>query len=76
MSHLPGMSLVQGLAIGIGAMTVSMLRFPLVSILLATLLLGADGVKVMPLVIVAVVIAFVVTIRLTPPPAAATGPPG
>ncbi|MBW4061456.1 chloride channel protein [Candidatus Saccharibacteria bacterium] len=68
MSHLPGLSLVPAIAIGMGAMTVSMLKFPLVSILLATLLLSSDGLDVMPLVIVAVVIAYVVTIRLSPAP--------
>jgi UDP-N-acetylmuramyl pentapeptide phosphotransferase/UDP-N-acetylglucosamine-1-phosphate transferase len=38
-------------------------------VLLATLLLGSDGLAAMPLVIVAVVLSFVVTARLTPPPA-------
>jgi hypothetical protein len=57
---------------GIGAMTVVMLRLPLTSVLLATLLLGSDGVAVMPLVIVAVVVAYVISARLTPGPAAAS----
>ena len=48
-----------------------MLRLPLTATLLATLLLGADGLAVMPLVIVAVVVAHVVTARLTPLPKAA-----
>ena len=69
-SHLPGMELVPGLAMGIGAMSVVMLRLPLTSTMLATLLLGSDGLPVMPLVIVAVVIAHVLTAHLTPPPAA------
>jgi len=50
-----------------------MLRLPLVSVLLATLLIGAQGLTVMPLVIVAVVVAYVVTARLTPPPAKEPG---
>jgi hypothetical protein len=37
--------------------------------MLATLLLGSDGLQVMPVVIVAVVVAYVVTARITPPPA-------
>ena len=68
LSHLPGLPLVAGVAMGIGAMCVVMLRLPLTSVLLATLLLGTDGLAVMPVVIVAVVVAHVVTARLTPPP--------
>ncbi|MDX3641970.1 chloride channel protein [Streptomyces sp. MB09-02B] len=68
-SHLPGLSLVAGFAMGIGAMSAAMLRLPLVSVLLATLLIGAQGITVMPLVIVAVVVSYVITARLTPLPA-------
>ena len=60
-SGLPGMSLAPAIGMGIGAMCASMLRLPLTSTLLATLLLGADGVSVTPQVVVAVVVAFVVT---------------
>ncbi|MGH3365340.1 MAG: chloride channel protein [Nocardioidaceae bacterium] len=59
MGHLPGLQTVSGAAMGIGAMCVVMLGFPLVSVLLATLLLMSDGLAVMPLVIVAVVVAYV-----------------
>jgi hypothetical protein len=38
------------------------------SVLLATLLLTADGLTVMPLVIVAVVVAYVTAARLEPAP--------
>ena len=58
-SHLPGMSLAPAIGMGIGAMCTAMLRLPLTSTLLATLLLGADGISVTPQVIVAVVVAFV-----------------
>ena len=58
-SHLPGMVLVAGVAMGIGAMCTAMLKLPLTSTLLATLLLYSDGLAVMPLVIVAVVVAYV-----------------
>jgi H+/Cl- antiporter ClcA len=68
-SHLPGLELVPAAAMGIGAMCTVMLRLPLTATLLATLLLAADGLAVMPLVIVAVVVAYVVTARLTPLPA-------
>ena len=75
---LPGLELVPAVAMGIGAMCTVMLTLPLTSTLLATLLLGADGLAVMPLVIVAVVVAYVTTAHLTParaapPHAPATG---
>ncbi|MCX5230888.1 chloride channel protein [Streptomyces sp. NBC_00233] len=68
LSHAPGLSLVAGFAMGVGAMCAAMLRLPLVSVLLATLLLGAEGLTVMPLVIVSVVVSHVASARLTPPP--------
>ncbi len=73
LSHLPGLPLVDGIAMGIGAMSVVMLRLPLTSVLLASLLLASDGLAVMPLVIVAVVVAYVLSVRLTPSPAAERG---
>jgi hypothetical protein len=66
LSHLPGLPLVDGVAMGIGAMSVVMLRLPMTSVLLATLLLASDGLAVMPLVIVSVVVAYVISARLTP----------
>jgi len=69
LSHLPGLPLVAGVAMGIGAMSAAMLRLPLTSVLLATLLLSSDGLQVMPLAIVAVVVSYVVSIRLSPAPA-------
>ena len=66
MSHLPGLPLVPGVAMGIGAMCVVMLTLPLTSVLLATLLLASDGLAVMPLVIVAVVVAHVAAAHLAP----------
>lgn len=74
-SHLPGMSLVPGIAMGIGAMFVVMLGLPLTSVMLATLLLGSDGLAAMPLVIVSVVVAYVISARLAPREAAAPGRP-
>jgi H+/Cl- antiporter ClcA len=72
LSHLPGLPLIDGVALGIGAMSVVMLRLPLTSVLLATLLLASDGLTVMPLVIVAVVVSYVASARLAPPPPQAT----
>ena len=63
-SHLPGLSLVPAVAMGIGAMATVMLRLPLTSTLLAILLFASDGLSVTPLVIVAVVVAYVLTARL------------
>jgi H+/Cl- antiporter ClcA len=68
LSHLPGLTMVAGMAMGIGAMCTVMLRLPLTSVLLATLLLYSDGVAVMPLVIVAVVVAYVASARFLPAP--------
>jgi H+/Cl- antiporter ClcA len=70
LSHLPGLPLVPAVAMGIGAMTVVMLTLPLTSVLLATLLLGSDGLTVIPLVIVAVVVAYVAAARIAPRPPA------
>ena len=67
LSGLPGMSLAPAIGMGIGAMCCAMLRLPLTSTLLATLLLGSDGLQVTPEVIVAVVVAFVVTTVLPTP---------
>jgi H+/Cl- antiporter ClcA len=79
MSHLPGLPLVAGVAMGLGAMTAAAMRLPLTSVLLASLLLLSDAVKVMPLVIVAVVVAYVavahVLPRLGPRPATASPAP-
>ena len=74
LSHLPGLPLVYGVAMGIGAMTVVMLRLPLTSVLLATLLLSSDGLQVTPVVIVAVAVAYVASARFTPSPQAETPP--
>ncbi len=68
LSHLPGLSMIAGAAMGIGAMTVAMLGLPLVSLLLVVLFLQADAVQLTPLVIVAIVVSYVVSARLEPAP--------
>jgi chloride channel protein, CIC family len=70
MSHLPGLPMVPALAMGIGAMAVVMLRLPLTSVLLASLLVLPDALQVSPLVIVAVVVAYVLSARIQPPQSA------
>jgi H+/Cl- antiporter ClcA len=71
LSHLPGLPMVAGIAMGIGAMSAVMLTLPLTSVLLATLILGSDGLAVMPLAIVSVIVAYVASARLAPQPASA-----
>jgi H+/Cl- antiporter ClcA len=72
-SGLPGMALAPAIAMGIGAMCAAMLRLPMTSTLLATLLLGADGISVTPQVVIAVAVAFVVTFLLPVPGPKAPG---
>lgn len=66
LSSLPGLPMIAGVAMGIGAMCVAMLGLPLVSVLLPSLLLAGDAVALMPLVIVAVVVSYVASARLEP----------
>jgi H+/Cl- antiporter ClcA len=68
LSHLPGLPMIAGAAIGIGAMTAGMLQLPMTAVLLTTLFLGTDGIKTMPLTIVAVVVSFVLSKWLAGPP--------
>ncbi len=79
LSHLPGLDMITGAAVGIGAMTVAMLRLPMTAVLLATLLLLSSGLEAMPVVIIAVAVAYVAAERLmpssSPAPAAAGEPP-
>lgn len=67
LSGLPGMELAPSIGMGIGAMSCAMLRLPLTSVLLATLLMGADGLQITPQVVIAVVVSFVVTSALPTP---------
>jgi H+/Cl- antiporter ClcA len=73
LSHLPGVPVTAGMAMGMGAMIAVMLRMPMTAVLLPSLLLGVQGVEAMPLVIVAVVVAFV-TVTWLDPPAPPTAP--
>lgn len=79
---LPGVPVAAGIAMGIGAMCAAMLGLPMTAALLATLLLGREGLAVMPAVIVAVVVATLVSARLPipttphPDPASGSGPGG
>jgi H+/Cl- antiporter ClcA len=65
-SHLPGLPMIAGVGIGIGAMSTAMLGLPLVSVLLPVLLLEADGVALTPLIIVGVAVSYIASAHLTP----------
>jgi len=64
-SHLPGFSLVPGVAVGMGAATAAILRLPLSAVVLATLLTVEAGTGQEPLIIVGVVVAYLVTLLLS-----------
>ncbi len=68
MSHLPGLPEVAGVAMGMGAMLCVMLGLPLTSVLITTIFMGSDGFSTTPLVIVAVVVAYVSRAYLWPAP--------
>ena len=63
-SHLPGVEAIPAARWGSARCARSCSRLPLTSTLLATVLLGTDGLDVMPLVIVAVVVAYVVSAHI------------
>lgn len=68
LSHLAGLPMIAGVAMGIGAMAVTMLGLPLTSVLLTAVFLQADEISLIPLIIVAVVVAYVASARFTPVP--------
>jgi H+/Cl- antiporter ClcA len=74
-SHLPGFPIQAGVAVGMGAAVVAVLRLPLSAVVLATLLTSHAGSNVEPLITVGVVVAYIVTLLLSrspkPGPAAA-----
>ncbi len=71
MSHLPGLPEVAGAAMGLGAMTCVMLGLPLSAVLVTAIVFGSDGLTTMPVVIVAVVVAYVGRAHFSPSPPAA-----
>jgi H+/Cl- antiporter ClcA len=66
LSHLAGLPMVAGVGMGIGAMVCAMLGLPLVSVLLASVFMVNAGPNLLPLIIVAVVVAYVARARLFP----------
>jgi hypothetical protein len=79
-AQLPGYSITPAVAVGIGAAVASVLRLPLSAVVLAALLTAKTGAGSLPLVIVGVVVAYVITTVLSGPSAAngaaATPPAG
>ena len=73
-SHLPGFPLSAAVPVGMGVAIVAVLRLPLSAVVLATLLTSHAGPKAEPLIIVGVVVAYVVTLVITRPPAPAAAP--
>ena len=74
MAHLFHFPTIAGAAMGMGALMVAVLGLPLTSAMLTALLLSSDSAKLMPLIIVAVVVSYVASVRLGPAPAAAAAP--
>jgi H+/Cl- antiporter ClcA len=72
MSHLPGLPMVAGIAMGIGAMATVMLNLPLTAVLLASIFVASSGVGTIPLIIVAVVVDYVASAHFAPVPANAS----
>jgi hypothetical protein len=68
-AQLPGYSITPAVAVGIGAAVASVLRLPLSAVVLAALLTANSGAGALPLVIVGVVVAYVITTVLSPRPA-------
>jgi H+/Cl- antiporter ClcA len=80
LSHLPGLPLIYGVGLGMGAFTVVMLGgLPLTTVLLTLLFLQSDSTDLISVVIVAVVVAWIASAHLSrwlpqPAPAASPGP--
>jgi H+/Cl- antiporter ClcA len=74
LSHVGGLSMIAGAAMGVGAMIAGALKMPMTAVLLPSLLFLSDAVALMPLVIVAVVVSYVVAIWIKPSPTPAVVP--
>ena len=68
LSHVGGLPMIAGAAMGVGAMTAGALKMPMTAVLLPSLLFLSDAVSLMPVVIVAVVVSFVAAEWLSPNP--------
>jgi H+/Cl- antiporter ClcA len=78
-SHLPGFPFQAGVAVGMAAAVVAVLRLPLSAVVIATALTSHASSNVEPLIIVGVVVSYIVTLllgraRKTPEPAGSPTP--
>jgi chloride channel protein, CIC family len=64
-SHLPGFNLTAAVAVGMAAALAAALKLPLSAVVVASLLAGKSGPGVGPLVIVAVVVAYLTTLAIS-----------
>ena len=71
-SRLPGFSLTPAVAVGMGAGIAAVLRLPLAAVVLATLLTANSGTGDEPLIIVGVVVAYLITLKISAPAPAAS----
>ena len=63
--HLPGFAETQAIGVLVGAACVSVLRLPLASVMIASLLSAKAGLAVAPLIVVAVAVAYLTSETLT-----------
>jgi chloride channel protein, CIC family len=70
---LPGFSTTPSVAVGLTAGTVAMLRLPLTAVVLGLILTSKTGLGVLPLIIVAAVVAYITTTALSRPKQAQAG---
>jgi H+/Cl- antiporter ClcA len=71
-AHLPGFSETPAVAVLMAAAVVSILRLPLSATVITLLLVSKAGIATAPLIIVAVVVAYLTIQTLSPAPGAAT----
>jgi hypothetical protein len=72
LSHLPGLPMIAGAAMGVGVMTAAALKLPMTAVLLPSLLFAPDALAILPVVIVSVVVAYVTAVWISP--ASTSGP--
>ncbi|MFN8175740.1 MAG: chloride channel protein [Solirubrobacteraceae bacterium] len=63
-AHLPGFSLTPGVAVGLAAAVVAVLRLPLSAIVLSMVLTSKAGIDAVPLIVVGTVVAYVAVLAL------------
>jgi len=74
LSHVGGLPMIAGAAMGVGAMTAAALKMPFTAVLLPSLLFVSDAANLMPIVIVAVVVSYVIAVRVNPDPQPVNAP--